>query len=335
MRTVIVVGAGASQECGLPIGSRLTQDIGGLLNFSYDGWRRQSGDELIALAINKKTNSVPEYYQAAMDMSKAMPLAMSIDNYLDAHAGNVQIETCGKFAIVRAILQAESASKLFMGDGREMDFFQLKDTWYVAFWRLLAQNKRIDDLAVCLDNITFVIFNYDRCVEHFLFNSIQTYYRVSREKAAEILQHLKVFHPYGSVGALPWSDRSGIAYGATPSPDQLIALAERIKTFTEGTDPDSSEIGEIRAQFSDATTVLFLGFHYHPQNLELLQPPDTAAHHGLDVHYYGTGYGLSDADRDSVVDDLAKLTGIEPEAVHIAKLKCAQVFQEFSRTLLI
>ena len=70
-----------------------------------------------------------------------MPQAPSIDTYIDNHRGNEQLALCVKLAIVRAILQAERKSKLFV-DLREhepqLNYNVLQQTWYNKIFRVLT-----------------------------------------------------------------------------------------------------------------------------------------------------------------------------------------------------
>jgi hypothetical protein len=39
--------------------------------------------------------------------------------------------------------------------------------------------------------------------EYFLLQALQHLYAIPAQRAAEILKHLQIIHPYGDVGALP------------------------------------------------------------------------------------------------------------------------------------
>jgi len=266
-----------------------------------------------------------------------MPQAISIDNFIDCHAGDGQLELCGKLAISRAILDAEKDSSLYVdptGRKQHPNYSALGTTWYSAFMQLLTQNCRIAYLPERLARITFVVFNYDRCVEQFLFHGIQNYYGIDAEAAARLLTHLRIFHPYGAVGTLPWQRQPNpIAFGEQVSPKQLLDVAAGIKTFTEGTDPHASDIKELRESLRGATTLLFLGFAYHQMNLKLLKPE---VPHGkpADVRYFGTASGMSDSDVDLVKDDLVAMASVQPGCVVLRNdLKCAEFFREYWRSL--
>lgn len=67
-----------------------------------------------------------------------MPQALSIDNFLDAHRGQAQIELAGKLGIVQSILQAERASKLFINPNANpptLNFATLQNTWFNKFFK--------------------------------------------------------------------------------------------------------------------------------------------------------------------------------------------------------
>ncbi len=91
---VIVIGAGASCEVGLPVGSELKNKIIELLNLRYEYGVLKSGDQLIADALKKYTHQInaPDDYESyrveAIKLCRALPLAISIDNALDAHSEN-------------------------------------------------------------------------------------------------------------------------------------------------------------------------------------------------------------------------------------------------------
>ena len=50
---------------------------------------------------------------ASQHISKALPLANSIDEFIDTQKENKKIAFCGKLAIIRSILNDEKRSKLY------------------------------------------------------------------------------------------------------------------------------------------------------------------------------------------------------------------------------
>lgn len=342
-RTLIVVGAGASSECKLPTGFELKAKISSLLDIRFpNGYEMKSGDAEIFNALNLFVQSTPvldinPYLRAGWRIRDAMPQAISIDNFIDSHQGDKKLELCGKLAIVRSILEAERNSLLCVdrgADQRHPNYSNLSQTWYSAFMQLLTQNCRVEQLPERLSKITFVVFNYDRCVEHFLFHGVQNYYGIDQSAAAQLLKNLTIFHPYGSVGALPWqSHASSVEFGGMTSAHQLLQLAGGIKTFTEGTDPSASEVKAIREHFREATVLLFLGFAFHKMNLALLK---AEAPHGnpADVRYFGTAAGMSSSDCELIREDLVRLASARPDRIVLRNdLKCGPFFREYWRSL--
>lgn len=247
-RTVFVLGAGASFEVGLPQGEKLKQIIADKVNIRYDLSYRTSGENSIDHALRVHVNSDDEkrgdfnlYLRAGHHIHDAMPQALSIDNFIDQQ-NDEKIELCGKLGIVHSILEAERNSLLWFDDHslqNTIDFNNLnqKKAWHNQFFRLLTEGCRLEDIAKRLSTIAFISFNYDRCLEHFLFFALKNYYRAQDGKIAEILSSLQVYHPYGTVGALPWqSNGHGIGYGKEVDASTLLTQAHQIKTFTESVD---------------------------------------------------------------------------------------------------
>jgi hypothetical protein len=344
-KTFVVVGAGASNEARLPTGNELKTHIAQLLDIRFDFNRLIGGDHLLSEAFriaasNEQPSSrdINPYLHESWRIRDAIPQAISIDNFLDVHQGNARLERCGKLAIVRSILESERRSLLFVdprGRDRHPNYSALEGTWYSSFFQLLTENCRQEHLAERLSLVTLVVFNYDRCVEQFLHLALQNYYGLTAERATELLRNLKVIHPYGSVGALPWQGGlRTIAFGDEPSARALFDLSGEIKTFTEGTDPQSSDIQELRARLVAARIVLFLGFAFHKQNLRLLSPVDIPHEDADQVKYFATAKGLSQSDCEVVTQELVRLAGATHQHIVLRNdLKCAPLFAEYWRSL--
>src|SRR5205823_5571052 len=52
--------------------------------------------------------------------------------------------------------------------------------------------------------LRIVTFNYDRSLEHFLFNAIGHTHNLDEGSTAEIIGKLPIVHVYGQLGNLPW-----------------------------------------------------------------------------------------------------------------------------------
>ena len=344
-KTVIVVGAGASVEACLPTSAKLKERIAQLLDIRFGrfGTEKISGDDLITEALRKiqqdsKAPDINQYLHAGWDIRDGLWQAPSIDSFIEARQGDKKIELCGKLAIVRAILEAEKKSPLYIDPStrlHESNFKSVEDTWLNAFWKRLSENCQAEGLEDRFSSIVLIIFNYDRCVEHFLYHSIQNYFGLSEDDAAALVNTIEIFHPYGTVGSLPWTGGPAqMAFGAEPTTNELVTLAEQIKTFTEGTDPKESEVEAIRNHVTDPDTLIFLGFAYHPQNIDLLRRPANEPHLDRNVltKCYGTAYEISEAD---CVEVESRIKGLISGSVDttIKNVTCRDFFDMYSLTL--
>ncbi|HKU18343.1 MAG TPA: hypothetical protein VJP80_03640 [Candidatus Saccharimonadales bacterium] len=345
-KTVLIIGAGASSECGLPVGAQLKGHIAQLLDIRFEhGFNQISGDNTICEALrvavqqqNPSGRDINPCLYACWRIRDAMPQATSIDNFIDVHQGNNRIELCGKLAIVRSILEAEKGSHLYFdpyGERRAPQFGSLQSTWFNSFFQLLTENCKSAQLEQRFAGLTLIIFNYDRCVEHFLFYALQNYYGVSSDQSAALLNKLAVFHPYGSVGPLPWQKRNGaVDFGAEAGPSGVLALAQQIRTFTEGTDPGQSDIEHIRKRFFDSQIVLFLGFAYHRLNLQLLRTEGVVHSNPGQTKYFGTAVDISHSDCVEITQELQELGAVPNNHIHVRNdLTCARLFGEYWRSL--
>src|SRR5262245_37487320 len=88
-RTLFVVGAGASAEFNLPIGAKLIEQIAAKVDLRWKGYDLVSGDPSIAEALKRRPGGdINPYRHAGQKIAAAMPLALSIDNFMDIHKAN-------------------------------------------------------------------------------------------------------------------------------------------------------------------------------------------------------------------------------------------------------
>lgn len=344
--TVFVVGAGASKEANLPTGYELKSQIANLLDMRYDdfGSRLKHGDATIAEALRSHTvqsddrsniDDMNSYLVEAWHIRDALPQAISIDNFIDTHRDNDKIALCGKLAIVRSILAAEKRSLLYFEKERRdstLNFNSLEKTWYIPFFQLLTENCVRGDIEERFKSITLIVFNYDRCIEHYICHALQNYYKLTEEESAELIKNINIYHPYGDVGTLPWVDRNeAVEFGAELNSVQLLKLSHKIKTFTEGTNPESSEILEIRKHMGRANRVVFLGFAFHKLNMQLISPNHDDAGNSV-VKCFATTFGISKSDEEVIDEQLQKLYDVLVK-VNMANLPCGGFFTEYWRSL--
>jgi hypothetical protein len=317
-KTLFIVGAGASQEAGLPTGATLKQNIAERLDIRYDPFTDphspKTGDRAIASAIiayAKAKNSDPNsILQGAWKIRDAMSQAISIDNFIDAHSSDLGVVLSGKLGIAQAILEAERNSKLYFDEQRrptdKFDHRKITGTWYLPFFQLLTENVRKEEIEVLFDNVSVITFNYDRCIEHYLYHAIQNYYGIEDHRAAELMSKLTISHPYGVVGHLPWQYRNpSVSFGGVSHNCNLSDIADQIKTFTEREEEDGATLGTTRRQVIGAKTVVFLGFAFHELNMVLLSPKTETDTRRV----FATAMGISNDDIESVTHDIKEILG--------------------------
>jgi hypothetical protein len=342
-RTVFVVGAGAGQEVGLPTGPELIPIIRNKLNFTPDRPHRHvSGDPTILEILRRDawftSQDVNQYTAAGKKIYAALFLANSIDDFMDMHRDDKYVQACGKLAIVQSILEAERGSKLYF-DRFQADSFDLESlsqTWLVQFMRILRQGISKSELHRIFENVSFIVFNYDRCVEHFLFHAIRLAYALDNpDELNSIFSTLRIFHPYGSVGLY-------CRYPTSPSPSdvlfgsddaELVSLANNIKTYTEQIE-NPSEIEKINVEIRQADALVFLGFAFHPQNMRLLQ---TDGENQI-TRVYATAVGISQSDINVTKEMIRRMVqtrslSIAESYLNVANKTCYDLFQEYWRSL--
>jgi hypothetical protein len=187
-KTVFIVGAGASKEAGLPIGSELKKLIATALDVKVTRSYPQliSGDHDIYEALRRTADHDPtqrdllrSLQSACWKIRDAMPQASSIDSFMDVHSYDKHIELCGKLAIVRTVLEAEAKSILFVDPlqaKQRINSESIESTWFNSFCQRLIESCKPSDLAERLSSVVLIIFNYDRCIEHFLYHALQNFY---------------------------------------------------------------------------------------------------------------------------------------------------------------
>ena len=342
--TVFIIGAGASQEANLRTGLNLKGHIAQLLDIRYGdvGTKQEHGDHLIAGALFEHVRQpdghrgdINPYLYEAWHIRDALPQAISIDHFIDAHRDNDKIGLCGKLAIVRSILEDERNSLLYYEPSRnsKLNFRALEKTWYIPFFQLLTENCGKNDITDRFKSITLIIFNYDRCVEHFIYDALQNYYKLTEGEVIEFVKNINIYHPYGAVGTLPWVDQNrAMEFGAEPRPAQLLELSHGIKTFTEGTDPESSEILEIRKHMRIANRVVFLGFAFHKLNMLLIAPEQVDSTINSNIRCFATTLEISNSDKEVIEAQIKELYHGEI-IVNMANLTCSAFFTEYWRSL--
>ena len=174
-----------------------------------------------------------------------------------------------------------------------INFNKLKDHWMKPFFKQLTDRRRKSDLDQIFSGITIICFNYDRCIEHYLIHALQELYSITPQEAARLVGFLEIYYPYGKVGKLKTvlSLSGGVAFGAELGLNEFIQTVKGIRTYTEQVEGEGS-LTQIKSAIHYAKAIVFLGFAYHSQNMELLGIG--VSQRGEANAIFGTAFGMSD-----------------------------------------
>jgi hypothetical protein len=330
-KTVFVLGAGASNEVGMPLGSILAERISNLLRFVEDDYPSATGRPSISSFFQRYIGDL----RVGREISKGIRFSNSIDEYIDRRK-DLNVARTGKLAIAHEILVAEAASGLNYyyrySDGDVLATTEIGGSWYLHLARMLFRPNDTTALDRLFARLSFIDFNYDRCLEQFFRYALKDAYSIDRFRADELLRTLALHKPYGSLGPMPMAGRpNGVAFGCDPYLPDMNSIVKGIKTYTEQVDTDAAD--RIKEEFASAHTVVFLGFGFHEQNMRLLTPKgDTRIKRVL-----ATAKGLSDNDiriiQGAIVNMCKSASLKRPERVIVRDLTCAELFQEYRLTL--
>jgi hypothetical protein len=277
-RTVFVIGAGAGRDIDMPVGSALSATIADKTNikFSEMGRRLDSGDHRIVDALKRIAKERSEDWNlwraAGCDIHNGLQYTRSIDAYLSTHNHDERLKVSAKLAIVRAILEAEKDSAVAkVANGEWKDREKVRTSWLPDFVHVLQDGVSASrNLKNIFDNFCIVNFNYDRCIETFLFYALKDLFRKSDDEIGELVRSLEIFHPYGQVGFLPWQNKGrAVSFGADEYGD-ILGLSDEIRTFNEQIG-EGDALKDMHEWVASAQRFIFLGFHFHTQNMELMK----------------------------------------------------------------
>ena len=304
--TVLVLGAGASCDFGLPTGDALSRQIEAMLTYSFDanGHPMRGDDTIYAQCIGAYPGDqvkVVQFFEAGAKLSRSISYSRSIDDALFKFGDDRFIVQAGKVAIVAAILYRERQSWLYKFQTLSDDNarYQLlksnSDLWLLNVLRLIQSKIKLSEARSTFSDLIIINFNYDRCLEHYLFHALQPAFSIGEADAVEILSRLRIIRPYGKVASLPWevAKEQKLRFGQNVELVELFEMSSNVRTFMEQ-QHDSEDMQQAKYFISKAQQIAFLGFGYHPQNIEFL---GSASIHP-NLRMYGTVFNTSSADQE-------------------------------------
>jgi len=246
--TVFVLGAGASMPYHFPSGEGLEREI---INSLADCNAGEWGRELREMFNTTVLCTFQEKLRYAR--------AGSVDAFLEHNADFLEV---GKACIARALIPREKDHALFEGK---------TDSWYDCLWQRLRGGS-VADLQ--RQNVTFVTFNYDRSLEHYLHRVITNLYGVDEPTARTVMATMPIIHVHGCLGALVAEgddDSSGRQYSPALTVDAIRRAMSGIRIVHEEAEGDPV-FQQAREALCRAEVVCFMGFGFNSTNVDRLAP---------------------------------------------------------------
>lgn len=277
IKTVFVVGAGASTDFGFGVGTQLATSIRTALRnrtSTEHEWVGQR-DALSHAISGLQDKSAAEIVSASETIRRGIQFSNSIDDFLHENRDNPLVVELGKLAIAHCISQQEMESGWLRQladsrlESRSQGFEQLRQSWLDKLFRLLKRGHTRAEAANVFRDVSFVVFNYDRCIEQYLYSAVADALDLDAFEAADIVNAIPIVHVYGSLGNLRFQNPNDcIPFGEEPI--SLATVAARIRTYSE----EASAAPELHQIMDAAKQVVFLGYAFHEQGMKLLASPD-------------------------------------------------------------
>jgi hypothetical protein len=336
-KTTLVVGAGASAEMQMPSSAELLERIAAGYDFYRFGGERMSKDSSALLRYLNKLgerpgSSLDKLYAATERLRVATRLGQMIDTIIDQNDDNPLVTLCGKLAVMHFICQGEAKASLRPAPKVEGELpLLIGDYWLVELGRLITNGVPRSKVERCFENLSIVSFNYDRSIEHFLPYALMTAYGMTLVEAQRIVAaKLNIVHPYGTIGRLPWQKGEGpdVEWG-NDAPWNMISLLSGLRTHSELMG-DRNALTEVRGAMLKSQRVVFMGFGYHPQNLDVLI--DGTFSHNPEV--LAAVHQLSAPSQKTVVRMLRRKLGLTAEdKLMVINSRCQEFMRDYNMLL--
>jgi hypothetical protein len=285
-RTVFILGAGASKPYGFPTALELRKDIITKFSDSYSkklAEYKSPGGRQVAMEPGMR-ELIDQFNLSA---------TKSIDLFLSR---NKKYYDFGKEIIAFLIAEYEIKSKFLESvDNPYQD-------WYFEMFDLLtkeiANPEKLVNL-IGLNKVSFITFNYDRSLEHFLYTSFYNSFATKRNELKQIMPMFKFIHLYGKLAPLPWENLSpGYKYADESYFEHLDDFVENIKIIFE---ERAGGMDDAKNEILAAQKIFFLGFGYADENLAVLEFSSLL---NEDQWIYGTAMGSTEVERRKIASKL-------------------------------
>jgi hypothetical protein len=253
VKTVFVLGAGASKPYGLPVGSELYQDI--IKKFESSSSLRNQ-----FLSLTSFNNGHIENFVKNLKYSGLA----SVEAFLERRGEFIDI---GKACMAFELLNRENSDSLWTDDNNWMKY--LYSHMVTPTLDQFAQNE-----------VGFITYNYDRTLEHFIHTSLMNTHGRDEAACADVMSRLQIIHLHGRLGYLPWQGKPmhvPFQSGTLINPLIIESSQREMRIVHEDITDRDSEFKSARRLLQDAKRIYFMGFGYASQNVERLKYSKIAA----------------------------------------------------------
>lgn len=335
--TTLIIGAGANREIEMPDGPDLLAKIAGGFEFERLDSEVKSRDlvnfsHLFQQVSDQVGMTYDELVAGATAIRDATLVTNNIDAILEQYGHDKAVQTAGKLAIVYYTLQGESKSTL-AAEPRAAGELPLRGTenWLFQLGQLIVKGVPRAKADECFEKLSIVCFNYDRAIEHYLPWVVQRAFGMSYEESCELVAgRLRIVHPYGVAGRLPWQgdEEFGAGWGAE-SPENIVALSKRIYTASQRAGSRQFQ-SYLRSEMSRAKRLGFLGFGFDPMNVAMLF--DELEHDNPDMLV--SLVDISATQQKAILRLIYRLTGITDESlITLENMKAFELLRDYGRFL--
>jgi hypothetical protein len=283
-----VIGAGASEPYGLPLGSKLLEDAKALKHTD---------------AVYDLLTSLPllrERVDGFLDDLRGHP-ARSIDAFLEKRQDNPEIMKIGRAVIAvlmgRALVRKHRDKKITLSD---------QDWLGEVIEQMSVGTRKRSDFEAGNSEVTFITFNFDSIIEDRLSQDVNKLFENAGLGHSPVTDVVRTIHVHGRLPAIPQVRPDVHDFTKTPYGDIDPRWIEWTKAAMASVhvvfDPEMAEVVEqARNALRRATTVCFLGFAYHADNFAKLGIPG-AVKTDSQHHVFGSAYGLHEGSKQTVAD---------------------------------
>jgi hypothetical protein len=290
-RTVFILGAGASMPYGFPSGYKLVTEILTILNDTLT--RQMLYDLDVTLRENGNTlggkQAIINFLQS---LSKAVP--DSIDDFIEHRQEFLNI---GKAMIARTLIPYEREDVLLNRNQNT--------NWYKMIFEVIR--KDVNKLEN--KQISFITFNYDRSLEHYLFTQLKEFTGLDDIDSIEAMNKIPILHVYGKIGNLPWQKdnmdtvryyESGFGMKEMISAINQLSVIHEEKNVIEN-------FNKAKDLMDQGERIIFLGYGFHETNNQRLGLD------GLSKKCVATSYGMTELEKEKIQEKYKRLIELDYE----------------------